>query len=124
MGWHQKTYAKLVVARLFAGLKLDKLDKKTIEIENKVYLPKNNRTTGTQTDLPAAKRSKPSEVVDLTGNDESEQPDKDKMSEDVFLSNLMLGPHADDICMLYMECQSEHKSHSEFLAAVAAQFGH
>lgn len=123
MGWHQKTYAKLVVARLVAGLKSETLNKKTIEIENKVYLPKNSRTTGTQTDLPAAKRSKPTEVVDLTGKDESEQPSNDKVSDDVFLANLMLGPHADDICMLYMECQSEHKSHSEFLAAVAAQFG-
>jgi hypothetical protein len=58
----------------------------------------------------------------LTGKDDSEQP-SDKVPDDVFLSHLMLGPHADDISMIYMECQNEHKSHSEFLATVAAQFG-
>ncbi len=121
MGWHTKVALKLAAMRLLAK---STLNKKIIEIDNKVYLPKNSRTTGTQTDLPAAKRCKPADVVDLTGDDESEQPSSDKVPEDVFLSNLMLGPHADDISMIYMECQNEHKSHSEFLAIVAEQFGY
>ena len=86
MGWHTKVAAKLAVARLLAK---STLNKKIIEIDNKVYLPKNTRTTSTQTDLPAAKRCKSSEVVDLTGEYDREQPTDDEVPDDVYLANLM-----------------------------------
>ena len=116
-----------------------------IDIDNKLKRSSSSCTMGTQTELELSpsKRAKLSCVenetqtelmdlkpqvplVDLTGDCDPSTASSSSSSDDPrerLLSNLMLGPHADDVCMLWRECSNEYLSHTDFLATVVAQFG-
>ena len=93
-----------------------------VDLDNKI---KRTCDVGVQCfvgDEPPAKKAKvadeaASSCVDLTGD----APDADHRQD--LVSRLMMGPFADEVCMMWQEIANEYGSHEHFLAAVAARFG-